>query len=86
MKRRVVVTGLGMVTPLGTGVEKNWEAVCAGKSGLGPISRFDTSEYPCRIAGEVRDFHAEDFMDKKQTRRFDVFIHYAIASAKRPSS
>jgi len=82
MKRRVVVTGLGMVTPLGTGVGKNWEAVCTGKSGLGPISRFDASEYPCRIAGEVPDFHAEDFMDKKQTRRFDVFIHYAIASAK----
>ena len=82
MKRRVVVTGLGMVTPLGTGVEKNWEAVCAGKSGLGTISRFDASEYPCRIAGEVKDFDAEDFMDKKQVRRFDVFIHYAVASAK----
>jgi 3-oxoacyl-[acyl-carrier-protein] synthase II len=82
MKRRVVVTGLGMVTPLGTGVEKNWEALCKGESGLRPISRFDTSEYPCRIAGEVRDFDAEDFMDKKQSRRFDVFIHYAIASAK----
>jgi 3-oxoacyl-[acyl-carrier-protein] synthase II len=82
MKRRVVVTGLGMVTPLGTGVEKNWEAVCAGKSGLGPISKFDASEFACRIAGEVRDFHAEDFMDKKMTRRFDVFIHFSIASAK----
>ncbi len=82
MKRRVVVTGLGMVTPLGTGVEKNWEAVCAGKSGLGPISKFDASEFPCRIAGEVRDFQAEDFMDKKMTRRFDVFIHFSIASAK----
>jgi 3-oxoacyl-[acyl-carrier-protein] synthase II len=82
MKRRVVVTGLGMVTPLGTGVEKNWEAVCAGKSGLGPITKFDASEYTSRIAGEVRDFRAEDFMDKKMTRRFDVFIHYSIASAK----
>ncbi len=82
MKRRVVVTGLGMVTPLGTGVEKNWEAVCKGKSGLRTISKFDASEFPSQIAGEVQDFHAEDFMDKKQARRFDVFIHYAIASAK----
>jgi 3-oxoacyl-[acyl-carrier-protein] synthase II len=82
MKRRVVITGLGMVTPLGTGVEKNWKAVCAGTSGIGPISKFDASEYACRIAGEVKDFHPEDFMDKKQARRFDVFIHYAVASAK----
>jgi 3-oxoacyl-[acyl-carrier-protein] synthase II len=82
MKRRVVVTGLGMVTPLGTGVEKNWEAVCKGKSGLRTISKFDASKFPSQIAGEVQDFHAEDFMDKKQARRFDVFIHYAIASAK----
>jgi 3-oxoacyl-[acyl-carrier-protein] synthase II len=82
MKRRVVVTGLGMVTPLGTGVEKNWEKVCAGKSGLGPISKFDASEYPCRIAGEVHDFDPGDFMDKKQARRFDIFVHYAVASAK----
>ena len=82
MRRRVVVTGLGMVTPLGTGVEKNWKAVCAGTSGIGPISKFDASKYACRIAGEIKDFRPEDFMDKKQARRFDVFIHYAVASAK----
>jgi 3-oxoacyl-[acyl-carrier-protein] synthase II len=82
MKRRVVVTGLGMVTPLGTGVEKNWDAVCAGKSGLGPITRFDASAFSSKIAGEVKDFKSEDFMDKQQIRRFDVFIHYGIASAR----
>jgi len=82
MKRRVVVTGIGMVTPLGTGVEKNWEAVCAGKSGLGPITRFDASAFPCQIAGEVKDFRSEDFMDKQQVRRFDIFIHFGVASAR----
>jgi 3-oxoacyl-[acyl-carrier-protein] synthase II len=82
MKRRVVVTGLGMVTPLGIGVEKNWEAVCAGKSGIGPITRFDASDFSCQIAGEVKDFRAEDFMDNQMVRRFDVFIHYGLASAR----
>ncbi|MCD6560893.1 MAG: beta-ketoacyl-[acyl-carrier-protein] synthase II [Desulfobacteraceae bacterium 4484_190.1] len=82
MHRRVVVTGLGMVTPLGTGVEKNWEAVCSGRSGIGPITKFDASLFPSRIAGEVKDFNSEDFMDKQQIRRFDVFIHYALASAR----
>lgn len=82
MKRRVVVTGLGMVTPLGTGVEKNWEAACAGKSGIGPITKFDASAFACQIAGETTDFRSEDFMDKQQVRRFDIFIHLAVASAR----
>ena len=82
MARRVVVTGLGMVTPLGTGVEKNWEAACSGKSGIGPITKFDASPFLSRIAGEVTDFSAEDFLDKQKIRRFDVFIHYAVASAR----
>ncbi len=82
MTRRVVVTGLGMVTPLGTGVEKNWEMVCAGKAGIGPITKFDASAFPTRIAGEVKDFKPEDFVDKQQIRRFDIFIHYAVASAR----
>ncbi|MFH1488535.1 MAG: beta-ketoacyl-ACP synthase II [Pseudomonadota bacterium] len=82
MKRRVVVTGLGMVTPLGTGVKKNWEALCAGKSGIGPVTKFDASEFPCQIAGEVTDFNSEDFLDKQQIRRFDIFIHYALASSR----
>ena len=82
MGRRVVVTGLGMVTPLGTGIEKNWEMVCAGKSGIGPITKFDASQFPAQIAGEVLDFSSEDFMDKQQLRRFDIFVHYAVASAR----
>ena len=82
MARRVVVTGLGMVTPLGTGVAKNWEAVCSGKSGIGNITKFDASGFASRIAGEVTDFNPQDFMAKQQIRRFDVFIHYAVASAR----
>ena len=82
MKRRVVVTGLGMVTPLGTGVQKNWEAVCAGRSGIKVIEKFDVSLFPTKIAGEVRDFRSEDFMDKQSVRRLDVFVHYALASAR----
>ena len=82
MKRRVVITGLGMVTPLGTGVEKNWEAINAGKSGAGPITKFDVTPFPCRIAGEVKDFNPMDFLDKQQVRRFDIFIHYAVASSR----
>jgi 3-oxoacyl-[acyl-carrier-protein] synthase II len=82
MTRRVVVTGVGMVSPLGTGVQNNWEAACAGRSGIGPITKFDVSDFPCQIAGEVKDFNPEDFMDKQQIRRFDVFIHYAVASAR----
>ena len=82
MTRRVVVTGLGMVTPLGTGVEKNWEAACSGRSGIGTITKFDASSFQSQIAGEVTDFRSEDFMDKQQIRRFDIFIHYAVASAR----
>jgi 3-oxoacyl-[acyl-carrier-protein] synthase II len=82
MKRRVVITGLGMVTPLGTGVEKNWEALCAGKSGISQITKFDASKFSSQIAGEVSDFKSEDFVDKKMARRFDIFIHYAMASAR----
>ena len=82
MKRRVVVTGMGMVTPLGTGVEKNWESLCAGKSVIGPVTKFDASEYKSRIAAEVTDFTSSDFMDKQQIRRFDMFIHYGVASAR----
>lgn len=82
MKRRVVVTGLGMVTPLGTGVQKNWNAVCSGKSGIGTITKFDPSPYKSKIAGEVTDFNSKDFLTKQQVRRFDIFVHYAIASAR----
>ncbi len=82
MTRRVVVTGLGMVTPLGTGVEKNWDNACSGRSGIDTIQKFDASPFASQIAGEVTDFKSEDFLDKQQIRRFDIFIHYAVASAR----
>ncbi|MBN2061064.1 MAG: beta-ketoacyl-ACP synthase II [Deltaproteobacteria bacterium] len=82
MSRRVVITGLGMVTPVGIGVQENWEAICAGKSGTGAITRFDPSPFPCQVAGEVKNFNPEDFMDKQQVRRFDIFVHFALASAR----
>jgi len=71
-----------MVTPLGIGVEENWEAACAGVSGITEITKFDPSPYPCQIAGQVKGFRSEDFLDKQQIRRFDVFIHYALAAAR----
>jgi 3-oxoacyl-[acyl-carrier-protein] synthase II len=80
--RRVVVTGLGLVTPLGTGVEKNWEGLMAGRSGIGPITRFNVADFPTRIAGEVRDFDPLDWIEKKDVRKMDLFIQYAVASAE----
>ncbi|MDD5204092.1 MAG: beta-ketoacyl-ACP synthase II [Desulfobacterales bacterium] len=82
MNRRVVVTGLGMVTPLATGVRENWEAACSGRSGIRTITKFDPSPFPCRIAGEARDFNSHDWLDKQQVRRLDIFIHFAMASAR----
>src|SRR5208282_2340343 len=79
--RRVVVTGVGLVTPLGTGVEKNWEALSAGRSGIGPITRFNASEFATRIAGEVKDFNPEDWIEKKDVKKMDLFIQYAMAAA-----
>jgi 3-oxoacyl-[acyl-carrier-protein] synthase II len=81
-RRRVVITGLGLVTPLGTGVEKNWEAVAAGRSGIAPVSRFDVSDFPTRIAGEVKDFSPEHFIEKKEIKKMDPFIQYAVAAAQ----
>jgi 3-oxoacyl-[acyl-carrier-protein] synthase II len=82
MTRRVVVTGLGMVSPLGIGIKENWENACSGKSGIGNITRFDTAGFPSRLAGEVKGFNAEDYLDRQMVRRFDVFIHYAVAAAR----
>jgi len=79
--RRVVVTGLGITSPLGTGLEKNWEALTAGRSGIGPITHFDATDFAVKFAGEVKDFNAEDFIDKKEARKMDLFIHYAMAAA-----
>jgi len=77
-----VVTGVGLVTPLGTGVDKTWEGLCAGRSGIGPITRFDTSEYGVKIAAEVKDFQVEDFIDKKVAKHLDLFVQYAVSAAK----
>ncbi len=82
MRRRVVVTGLGLVTPLGVGVRESWEAVIAGRSGIGPITKFDSTGFKTAIAGEVRDFNAEEWVPKKKISRLDIFIQYALAAAK----
>ena len=82
MNRRVVITGMGLVTPVGIGVQESWESLCAGKSGIGEITRFDTSMYQTKIAGEVKDFRKEDFLPAKEVRRTELFIVYAIAAAR----
>jgi len=79
-KRRVVVTGVGAVTPLAVGVEQSWRALCQGKSGVARITKFDASGFKTQIAAELKDFHPEDFLDKKRIRRTDPFIHYALAA------
>ena len=80
--RRVVVTGLGLVTPLGTGVEKTWKAICAGESGIRRITRFDPTGYDAQIAGEVKDFDPAQFIEKKEIKKMDTFIHYAVGAAQ----
>ncbi len=79
--RRVVVTGLGIVSPLGTGVEKNWTAITGGQCGIGPVTRFDASGLATQIAGEVKDFKAEDYIEKKEIKKMDLFIQYGLAAA-----
>ncbi len=81
MPRRVVITGMGTVNPLGNSVEAFWEGIKAGRSGLGPITKFDTSEYTTKIAGEVKDFTPSDFMDKKEARKMEPFSHFAVAAS-----
>ena len=80
-RRRVVVTGLGCVSPVGNTVEQAWSNVLAGKSGIGLITKFDTSAFACKIAGEVRDFDLEAYISAKEARTMDSFIHYGIAAA-----
>ena len=82
MSRRVVVTGVGLVSPLGIGTAANWEALCAGRSGIGPITHFDAAEFSCRIAGEVKAFDPLAFLNKKDVKKMDVFIQFAIAAAQ----
>ena len=82
MKRRVVITGVGAVTPLGIGVEKSWQSLCQGKSGIGMITGFDASDFRTRIAAEVNGFNPSDFIDRKLVRRGDRFIHFALAATR----
>ena len=81
-KRRVVITGLGIVSPVGIGVKEAWANLLAGKSGVGPITKFDASALPTRIAAEVKGFTSADWMHPKETRRSDLFVHYGIAATK----
>lgn len=81
MERRVVVTGLGAVSPLGCGVDKLWDGIKQGKSGVSFITRFDTSDYPTKIAGEVKNFNVEEFIDRKAARHMDRFAQFAVSSA-----
>jgi 3-oxoacyl-[acyl-carrier-protein] synthase II len=80
-KRRVVITGLGLVSPVGNDVETGWSNIVAGRSGIGPISRFDTSAFTTRFAGEVKGFNVADWMPAKEARHFDTFIHYGVAAS-----
>jgi 3-oxoacyl-[acyl-carrier-protein] synthase II len=80
-RRRVVVTGLGLITPLGIGVETTWGNLINGKSGIGKITRFDASAFPTQIAGEVKNFNPEDFIETKDIKKMDRFIHFAVAAA-----
>ena len=81
-RRRVVVTGIGLVSPLGVGTVETWQGLLAGRSGIGPITHFDASAYGTRIAGEVKDFDPAQFMDKKEVKKSDRFIHFALAAAQ----
>ncbi len=82
MARRVVITGVGLVSPLGVGTDATWQGLVAGKSGIGPITRFDASDFAVRIAAEVKGFDPEAWLEAKEARKFDLFVHYAVAAAE----
>ena len=82
MSRRVVVTGVGLLTPLGIGTEASWEAIRAGKCGIGPITQFDAAAFSCRIAGEVKGFDPANYIEKKEIKKMGRFIQFAIAAAE----
>src|SRR5437773_660943 len=81
LKRRVVITGIGMISPLGIGNDPTWQGLVEGRSGIDRITKFDASAFPCQIAGEVRGFDPEKWIEKKEVKKFDTFIQYAIAAA-----
>jgi 3-oxoacyl-[acyl-carrier-protein] synthase II len=80
-KKRVVITGVGMITPLGIGVEESWSGLITGKSGIRKITQFDATAFPTQIAGEVDGFNPEDYIEVKEIKKMDRFIHFAIAAA-----
>ncbi len=82
MKRRVVVTGIGLVSAVGVGTQATWEGVCAGRSGVAPITKFDAAAFAARIAAEVKGFDPLQYVDKKDVKKMDTFIHYAIAASQ----
>ncbi len=82
MNRRVVITGLGLVTPLGIGVDETWSSICSGKSGIGEITRFDPTDFTVKIAGEVKGFNAEDYLSRKEAKRTEPFIAYSVAATR----
>ena len=82
MKKRVVVTGMGVISSLGLNINDFWNAIKEGKSGIDYVTRFDISEYPCKIAGEVKNFDATEYIDKKEAKRMDKYSQYAISAAK----
>lgn len=79
-KRRVVITGMGMLTPLGAGMDPSWAGLVAGNSGIGPIKAFDTTDFPVRFGGAVPDFNMEEYISKKDARRMDGFIQYGLVA------
>ena len=82
MKRRVVITGVGLITPLGNNTQETWQGLLDGRSGVGPITRFDASQFPTRIAAEVKGFDPAAFVEKKEIKKMDTFIHYALAASE----
>jgi len=82
LSRRVVITGVGLVSPLGIGTQANWNALCEGRSGIGPITHFDAAQFSAQIAGEVKDFDPQNFIPKKDVKKMDVFIQFAIAASQ----
>src|SRR6516225_10993071 len=79
-KRRVVVTGLGVVSPVGSTVPSAWAAILRGESGIGPVTRFDVSAFPTRFGGQVREFDVAQYISPKEARRMDEFMHYGVAA------
>ena len=81
-KRRVVITGMGMVSPVGNDVRSSWQGVCEGRSGIRPIDRFDATDYNTRIGGAIKDLDLEPYLSSKEARKLDAFIHYGLVAAQ----